>query len=206
MAVEREYYRFTELIETHGYNRYDLIYLGENKKIPFSLIPGLISGQWCEKYRSEILPCAQEERPGPGPHRITAYQFSEILKGHPIDYLIKNDEIAEGNDESCLDIGGILTFYHFTPRLYTESDLVIMTADLEALKETASQTAADPRQGIDETIWTWPKMTTFTGLDRKTIQNRAGWLDIEFQERPSKKGSPEKGLKESDLRRIINNK
>ena len=73
--------------------------------------------------------------------------------------------------------------------------------------QPVDQSAPVAEQGRDETIWTWPKMEKFSGRVRKTISNRAGWLGIEFLERPAKKGNtPEKGLKESDLRRIINNK
>lgn len=62
-------------------------------------------------------------------------------------------------------------------------------------------------QPYDEVKWTWPIMKAFTSLDRKTIISRAGRLDIKFQERPPRKGcETEKGLRESDLRRIINNK
>ncbi|MBM9614769.1 hypothetical protein JWJ90_10785 [Desulfobulbus rhabdoformis] len=60
---------------------------------------------------------------------------------------------------------------------------------------------------VDPVVWTFPEMMKFTGLDRKTIIARAERLSIEFEERPPKRGvKPEKGLRESDLRRIINNK
>lgn len=72
---------------------------------------------------------------------------------------------------------------------------------------TADQATPVVDQVSDELTWTWPRLEKITKLSRRTIQKRAEELDIKFEERHPKRGHmPEKGLRESDWRRIVNKK
>lgn len=73
---------------------------------------------------------------------------------------------------------------------------------LIAIDENSTSTKSTSNQPADDKIhWKWPKMKNFTGLDRKTIINRAERLGIEILNEDG-----HRGLRESDLRRIINDK
>jgi hypothetical protein len=72
---------------------------------------------------------------------------------------------------------------------------------------TAGKASPVLEQVDDEVTWTWRELEKITKITRKTIQNRARKLNIKFEERPPKRGSePEKGLRESDWRRIAKKK
>lgn len=102
---------------------------------------------------------------------------------------------------------GGCTYTLETPEIFNESDLVVMADDFARQDLSSfSQGVEAAESTTDKIKWTWPEMQKFTGRDRKTISSRAERLDIKFLERPATRGTIENGLRESDLRRIMNNR
>lgn len=129
------------------------------------------------------------------------------------------DDLPINNAETKPD-GKLLRKLSIRPAPIKISDLCVLPEEISRVeKEQQEQVNKDSipeahhdhgdktDTNHDKVYWTFPDMRRFTGLDRKTIINRANWLGIEFEERPPKRGAKkEKGLHESDLRRIINYK
>ena len=160
MEIEREYYRFTKLIEDKTFKRSDLIYLGETGKLPFHVVPpGDYKGEWIYWDPNDAsltddfnAPALHLFEPlGLTPHRIAPSQFLEILHGKAIKRILQKADIEEGMTESQLEFIGdvgvpVRYFLLCEPVLFTEDDLVIMTAHIEPFR----QETANPKSISEE--------------------------------------------------------
>lgn len=159
---KKQYYRFTELIEKFGLDRDDLIYRGESGTLPIYLLPVIQTGA---KLRIGAHQESNIKRVRTVPHLISRQQFSDVLHRLPLyrlygapsdfpEWLISKEGAI--NQKPLHRSVTVLD----EPHIFTEADLVVMVADIIALREEDPMSAID-RDEDDETIFGMEELKLF---------------------------------------------
>ncbi len=223
MELPLLYYTLPELAEKWGRSENDLLHMAATGELALSVkhFCGYLY-VWSERnFRFFCEPIYVQLYPKDAEMFLESWADPEIIssalwEGKKVCILIDETHLIgckrdARKDDPLLNDTAIANNGAVGPLIIREmEDLRILPDEVARVEAKFPKLAAVGQAGTtapmatDEIKWTWPEMQEFAKIARKTINNRAKQLGISFLERPPRRGkAPEKGLSESDLRRIM---